>query len=233
VSAYAFIFARGGSKGLLGKNIKLFSGKPLIAWSIAHAKSVERISRVIVSTDSVEIAEVAKKYGAEVPFIRPTELAQDSTPEWVVWQHALNYLESNEGKLPDVFVSVPATAPLRSVLDINRCLDNYEKGGVDIVVTMTQAQRSPYFNMVKKNHNEELSLVIPPKNVISRRQDAPMVYDLATIAYVANPRFILNNNSIFDGIIRGIEIPAERAVDIDVAMDFIVAEILMNQSLKN
>ena len=86
----AFIFARGGSKGLPGKNIRLLGGKPLIAWSIEHARAVQRIDRIIVSTDSQEIANVAKEYGAEVPFIRPEQIAGDTSPEWLAWRHALN-----------------------------------------------------------------------------------------------------------------------------------------------
>jgi len=93
MSIVAVIFARGGSKGLPGKNLRILGDKPLIAWSIEHAKAVRRIDRVIVSTDSTEIAQVALKYGAEVPFIRPSDLAQDDSPEWLSWKHALNFLE--------------------------------------------------------------------------------------------------------------------------------------------
>ena len=89
MSIIAFIFARGGSKGLPDKNIKILNGKPLIAWSIEHAKSVKRVDRVIVSTDSEEIARIAREYGAEVPFMRPAALATDNSPEWLSWQHSL------------------------------------------------------------------------------------------------------------------------------------------------
>ena len=92
MSVYGFIFARGGSKGLLNKNLKDFCGKPLIAWSIEQAISIKTIKRVIVSTDSIEIADISRRYGAEVPFIRPPELATDESPEWLSWQHALNYI---------------------------------------------------------------------------------------------------------------------------------------------
>ena len=95
----AFVFARGGSKGLPGKNIKILNGKPLIAWSIEHAKKVNRIGKVIVSTDSDEIARIAKEYGAEVPFMRPLELATDESPEWLSWQHGLKYLKITNNNL--------------------------------------------------------------------------------------------------------------------------------------
>lgn len=127
MNAIAFIFARGGSKGLPGKNIRTLESKPLIAWSIEQALAIKRIKRVIVSTDSEEIAAISRVYGAEVPFIRPAELARDDSPEWLAWRHALNYIRETLGLLPDVMVSVPATAPLRSSVDIDNCLDEYEK----------------------------------------------------------------------------------------------------------
>ena len=228
VNATAFIFARGGSKGLPGKNIRPFGGKPLIAWSIEHALAVKRIGRVIVSTDSVEIAAVAREYGAEVPFIRPAELARDDSPEWLAWRHALNYLLDKEGVLPEVMVSVPATAPLRLPLDIENCLDEYEKGDSDMVITVADAHRSPYFNMVKTNADGTVGLVIPTHAAISRRQDAPVVFDMATVAYVARTEFVMSHNSTFEGRVRAVNIPSERAIDIDTLLDFQLAECLWN-----
>jgi len=224
----AFIFARGGSKGLPGKNTRLLGGKALISWSIEHASSVQRIEKIIVSTDSQEIADVAREYGAEVPFMRPHNLALDTSPEWLAWQHALNYLLETDGCLPDVMVSLPATAPLRSSVDIENCLDEYEKGDVDIVVTVSDAHSSPYFNMVKENSDGTVGLVNPPQFSIARRQDVPRVYDMATVAYVAGSEFVMKNNSIFDGRVRAVNIPKERAVDIDTLLDFQIAEYLLN-----
>ena len=102
MSLTAFIFARGGSKGLPGKNIKMLAGKPLIAWAIEQALQVPQIKRVIVSTDSREIAKVAKTFGAEAPFLRPDNLAQDNTPEMHAWRHALEFLKEHEGEMPEV-----------------------------------------------------------------------------------------------------------------------------------
>ena len=129
MSIIAFIFARGGSKGLPDKNIKILNGKPLIAWSIEHAKSVKRVDRVIVSTDSEEIARIAREYGAEVPFMRPAALATDNSPEWLSWQHSLKYLKNTDGCLPDLMLSIPTTAPLRNVKDIDKVIDEYKKRG--------------------------------------------------------------------------------------------------------
>ncbi len=224
----AFIFARGGSKGLPGKNVRPLCGKPMIGWSIEQAKATTLISRVIVSTDSEEIAEVARQYGAETPFMRPSELARDDSPEWLAWRHALNYLKEESG-LPDAMVSVPATAPLREVRDIERCLGEFALGGADAVVTVGAAHRSPYFNMVKRNDDGTVELVIPPVGNVFRRQDAPPVFDMATVAYVARPEFVLTKNSLFEGRVRAVEIPVERTIDIDTLMDFRIAECLMKE----
>lgn len=228
MKAIAFIFARGGSKGLPGKNIRLLGGKPLIAWSIEHALAVKRIERVIVSTDSEEIAEVARAHGAEVPFMRPAELAGDKSSEWLAWRHALNYLRETMGILPEVMVSIPTTAPLRLVLDIESCLDEYEKGGTDMVITVTDAHRSPYFNMVKSNTDGTVGLVNQPQSAIVRRQDAPAVYDMTTVCYVANPEFVMTHNAIFDGRVKAVHVPTERAIDIDTLLDFQITESLLN-----
>ncbi len=225
-----FIFARGGSKGLPGKNIRQLAGKPLIAWSIEQARAVQRIERVIVSTDCQNIADVALQYGAEVPFMRPKKLALDDTPEWLAWQHALNYLKETEGRLPKVMVSVPTTAPLRSVIDLNNCLDEYEKNvDVDVVVTVTEALRSPYFNMLKRNSDGTVELVIPTTKKLTRRQDVPSVYDMSTVAYVVRTEFVMKHQSIFDGIVRAVNVPRERSIDIDTLMDFRMAEFYLSQ----
>jgi len=138
MKTYAFIFARGGSKGLPNKNLRFLAGKPLIGWSIDVAKKVSCINRIIVSTDSHEIAEVAVSYGAEVPFIRPAELATDASSEWLSWRHALDYLTKQEGDLPDIMLSLPATAPLRSVDDVDKCINAYK---MVIVMSLLLTQR--------------------------------------------------------------------------------------------
>ncbi len=225
----AFIFARGGSKGLPGKNIRPLAGKPLIAWSIEHALSVNRIERIIVSTDSEEIASVARAHGACVPFLRPPELAADNTPEWLAWRHALNFLRETEGQLPDAMVSVPATAPLRQPVDIENCLDEYARGDADVIITVTESHRSPYFNMVKKNEDGIVSLVIPPEINFVRRQDVPVVYDMTTVAYVIRPEFVFSSDAIFKGRVRAVQVPKERAIDIDTLLDFQFSELLLTR----
>lgn len=227
MTTVAFIFARGGSKGLTGKNIRNFGDKPLIAWSIECALLVKAIDQVIVSTDSAEIAEISKSYGAEVPFIRPRELATDESPEWLSWRHALEYVRRSSGALPDAMVSLPATSPLRAVSDVESCLEQFSKGGCDVVVTVSEAHRNPYFNMVKDKSDGTITLVIEDSPV-SRRQDAPVIRDLATVCYVASPEFVMSHNSIFEGRVKAVNVPRERAIDIDSLLDFQIAEFMLN-----
>jgi len=123
-------------------------------------------------------------------------------------------------------VSVPATAPLRQPIDIEKCLDLYEQGNSDIVVTVSEARRSPYFNMVKQLRGGTVGLVIPPFSAVSRRQDAAPVFDMATVAYVANPEFVMRQSGLFEGRVRAVEVPVERAIDIDTLFDFQIAECI-------
>jgi CMP-N-acetylneuraminic acid synthetase len=228
-----FIFARAGSKGIPGKNIRNFAGKPLIAWSIDHAKKVKRLRRIIVSTDSHEIARIALAHGAEVPFMRPEELALDDTPEWLAWQHAIRMVEHEEGRLPNAIVSLPTTAPLRDPLDVENCLDEFSKSGADAVITVSEAHRNPWFNMVKRNPDGTVSLVNKPgERDVFRRQDGPIVYDMATVAYVADPKFILSHTSLFSGKLRAVEVPRERSIDLDSLFDFELAEFLMQRRME-
>mgnify|MGYP006137917485 CR=1 FL=1 len=226
----ALICARGGSKGVPKKNIKPLGGVPLIGWSINIAKKIDKISRIIVSTDSEEIAEVAKNYGAEVPFIRPSELSKDNSSEWRVWQHALCYLEENNEEFLDGLIILPPTAPLRGIEDIEKCISEYEKGNVDLVITTSDAHRNPYFNMVIKNENNFCSLAIKGKKIV-RRQDAPKVYDMTTVAYVVTPDYVHKYNGIFEGLVRSVNIPIERAIDIDTPLDFKIAEFLLSNNM--
>jgi N,N'-diacetyl-8-epilegionaminate cytidylyltransferase len=223
MKTFAFIFARGGSKGLPGKNLLNLGGKPLLAHSIMIAKDIDKISRIFVSTDSQEIAEVGIEYGAEV-INRPSELAQDDSPEWSSWLHAINWLE-DRGEFFDCFVSLPATAPMRNKSDVIKCIDLLDKQ-TDIVVTISESSRSPYFNMVKKDRHY-IKLLVDSEKSYSRRQDAPQIYDMTTVAYVARPNFIKNNNNIFDGRVKASIVPKKRAVDIDDEIDFKMAELLM------
>ena len=225
----ALICARGGSKGIPNKNIKLFGGKPLIVRSINQAKELKEINRVVVSTDSKEIANIAIDAGAEVPFIRPLKLGEDNVPEWLVWRHALESIKKKGDNFPDILIVIPVTAPLRTVDDLKNCLIEYQKGDADIIITVTDCHRNPYFNMVKINEEGVASLVIPPEKNITRRQDAPDIYDVTTVAYVTTPKFILEKDNIFSGKVRHVHVPIERALDIDTPLDLKIAELLLSK----
>lgn len=224
--AIGFIFARGGSKGVPGKNIKNLSGKPLIAHSIEVGLACPSLETVIVSTDDHKIASVATEYGAEVPFFRPAELATDSAPEWLAWQHAVEWIQRERGSF-DALISMPATSPFRSVEDIEACIAILkEDSHTDAVITVKAADRSPYFNMVTLDSRGYANVVIKPSAEISRRQDTPTVYDVTTVAYAARPSFVLSAKRLFDGNIRAVVVPQERALDIDTPYDFLLAEAI-------
>lgn len=222
----ACVFARGGSKGLPDKNIRNFGGKPLIAWSIEQALELASVDEVLVSTDSIEIAEIAQKYGATIPFIRPSELAKDNSPEWMAWRHMLSYLFERDGRMPDAMLSVPTTAPLRLVSDIQRCVEAFELGKTDAIVTVTDAHRSPFFNMVALDQLGFANLVVASKSNIFHRQESPEVFDMTTAAYVIDAEFAMKHSGIFAGRVKAVHLPIERAIDIDTILDFEIAEFL-------
>jgi N,N'-diacetyl-8-epilegionaminate cytidylyltransferase len=222
---FAFIFARGGSKGLPGKNIRRLGGIPLVGHSILIAKKMPQIERIFVSTEDPDIRAVAEDYGAEV-IERPAELAEDTSPEWQAWHHAVEQL-SDKGDEFDTFLSLPATSPLRSSLDVEACINKLEKN-VDAVITVTHASRSPFFNMVSRTTDGDTEILADSDGYV-RRQDAPEAFDVTTVAYVLRKDFILENRSLFAGRVKSVIIPKERAIDIDDEIDFKVAEVLYSE----
>lgn len=222
---YAFIFARGGSKGLPKKNIRPLAGKPLINYSIECALNNKLIDHVFVSTDCTEIAHIAKLAGAII-IDRPSHLAEDNSPEWLAWQHAVVWVKEHYGQF-DIFVSLPATSPLRNDEDINKAIDILNDGTVDTCISVTPSNRNPYFNMVTINPLGYIGLVNANENTVSRRQDAPVVYDITTVVYATRPQFIMSNERLLAGKTKCITIPKERAVDIDDIYDFIFAETML------
>lgn len=217
----AFVFARGGSKGLPNKNIRKLGGVPLLGRSIQTAKACGMFERIIVSTDSEEIAQTARDYGAETPFMRPPELASDTASEWFAWQHAVNSLPPFE-----VFVSLPAVAPLRTPETVKSCVRLYLEGGADLVLTVTPAQKHPSFNMVFLDDDNGLRMALPLEKPLTRRQDAPPVYEITPVAYVAGTSFIRNGSGVLSGKTKAFVVPQIEGVDIDTPMDFEFAEFL-------
>lgn len=221
---FAFIFARGGSKGLPGKNIKKLGGIPLLAHSIRLAQAMNRIERVFVSTDDAQIAAVATQFGADL-IDRPAALATDTASEWMAWQHAIEHVRAL-GLDFNVFLSLPATSPLRNAQDVSNCLDALQ-ADTDVVITVTPSSRSPYFNMVRTDA-AGLAQIVLGATEFKRRQDVPVVYDITTVAYVARPDFILTHGRLFEGRVRPVIVPKERAVDIDDNYDFKLAQALLD-----
>lgn len=219
---YAYVFARGGSKGLPGKNLMSLGGHSLVARAIRAASASPHVNEVIVSTDCDRIASEARRYGALVPSLRPAELAGDTSSEWLAWRHAIEHLSPQR---PDVFVCVPPVAPLRHPCDIDRCVDQLHRSGAELVLTVSQPHRNPYFNQVRVDANDRVRIAIESDGVI-RRQDAPPIYDITTVAYAALPDAVMSRSGIFDCDLSYVEVPVERAIDIDTPLDFAIAEFL-------
>jgi N-acylneuraminate cytidylyltransferase len=224
MSNFAFIFARGGSKGVVGKNIKPIAGKPLIAHSIELALANDSIDQLFVSTDNDDIASVAEKYGAQVPVVRPAHLATDNASEWLAWQHAVSFVKENIGDF-ERFISLPTTAPCRSHEDVSGAIEKLESD-VDIVVTATESHHHPCFNMLKFDQGA-YSKFIDSDADISRRQDVQQAFNMTTVAYVSRPDFILNSNSLWDGRMQVQIVNALNAIDIDSEDDFKLAELVL------
>ena len=218
----AFIFARGGSKGVKNKNIRSVGKKPLIAYSIESALKSRYIKDVIVSTDSDEIARVSEQYGAQI-LKRPENLAEDSTPEILAWRHAI---ELKQNELSSVFISLPATSPLRSSIDIDNSINEFQKGHCDILFGISNCHRNPYLNMVKINSDNCLEIIIPGSQAV-RRQDVQQVYDVTTCVYIADIEYIKTCQTLMQGRVGYIKIPIERSIDIDTEFDLYLANLML------
>jgi len=220
--------ARGGSKGIPRKNIKLLNGKPLIAYTIEQALKSKYIDRTIISTDDKEIANISKEYGAEVPYMRPDDLSGDNASTIDVLLHAINWLEKHDKCEFDIIVLLHATAPLRVVADINACIKMLIKESADNVFSVTEAARNPYFNMVEVNEKGKVKLV--KKGSYSTRQSAPTVYDMNSSIYVWWKDVLKRKRKIFLNQSALYVMPRERSIDIDNPLDFIIAETLLRKT---
>ncbi|MBI4635724.1 MAG: acylneuraminate cytidylyltransferase family protein [Candidatus Rokubacteria bacterium] len=214
----AVIPARGGSKGIPRKNLAMVAGHPLIAYSIAGALAAERVHRVIVSTDDLEIADVARAYGAEVPFIRPAELATDDTPDLPVFDHALGWLAARAGDPPDILVHLRPTSPLRQVADIDRAVDLLrENPTADSVRSVCAPFQNPYKMWRLTDHGLLAPLlgaeVEEPYNL--PHQKLPPVYWQTGYIDATRYRTIVTVRSMTGGAILPLVIGDDSWVDID------------------
>lgn len=218
----ALIPARGGSKRLPGKNILNFSGKPLIAWSIEAALKSKYIDRVVVSTDDNEIAEVGRKYGANVPFIRPKKIASDEATTIDVALHAINALK-NMGQVYELIILLQPTSPLRVTEDIDRLIELSIESKSDCVVSVCEAEHNPLWcNTLPAS--KSLSGFLEEKIINKRSQDLDKYYRLNGSMYLCNINRLVSENTFFlkDKII-AYEMSQESSVDIDTRLDFIYA----------
>jgi len=230
MAVIAIIPARGESKGIPRKNIRLLAGKPLIVHTIETALKCKLLYRVIVSTDDKKIADISKKHGAEVPFMRPKELALDSTPMEPVLQHAVSHIEQNEKSHIDIVVLLQPTSPFRKVSDIENCIKKLKNEKADSVVTVCEAEHNPYFVMMKFQ-NDNLVPFLKTEKPITRRQDAPKVYRLNGAVYAVRRDVLMNENKLFTGNTRAVIMPQERSIDLDSQLDFEFAEFLIKRAL--
>ena len=216
----AIIPARGGSKGLPNKNILPLLGHPLIAYSIKAGLISDTITRVIVSTDSEEIARIAREYGAEVPFLRPSELSEDQSTDMEFFQHALKWLKTNENYRPDILVQLRPTSPIRFKSEIDHCVNLLASDKhADSLRVITKAPATPYKMWLLESDNSFMRPLLNLKDVKEPfnqpRQYLPSVYWQVGTLDVIKTQTIENKDSLSGDQILPFTIPEEYAVDID------------------
>ena len=223
--------ARGGSKGIPNKNIRNLCGKPLIVWTIGEAKKSKYIDNIIVSTDSQEIAEVSQQYGADVPFTRPTELADDKTPTNEVIIHAIKWLETNKNIKYDIIILLQPTSPLRKVSHIDAAIQRFLANPyAKSLIAIKEVEENPYW-MKLIDDDGYLKNYISQRNNITRRQNLPNTYILNGAIYIMRAFDFLNYKSFdVDNTIPFI-MDAKSSIDIDTEIDFKLAEVLLNRNL--
>jgi len=221
----AIIPARAGSKGLPGKNIRPLNGKPLIAHTIEHALSSPTITRTVVSTDSEEIARISKEWGAEVPFLRPNHLADDSAGMASVLLHCLETLLQMESYRPDIVVLLQPTCPIRKSDDIEMALDRIVSGNAKALVSVTRTKANPYFTLIEvKNGIPEL---VKPSNYVTR-QEAPEVFQLNGSIFAWDTDVLISEKATLTKVSEIYIMDREHSVDIDDEHDFRLAELILN-----
>jgi CMP-N,N'-diacetyllegionaminic acid synthase len=225
VKTIVTVCARGGSTGLPGKNIRPLLGKPLIAYTIEQGLACPGIDGVYVSTDSPEIAAVARQFGATVPFLRPAELASSTAPKIPVIRHLVSEVERLRGPV-DVIVDLDPTSPLRDIGDIGACLAMLDEE-TDVVITAYESDKNPYFNMVEYDPEGRVRLVKSTGSEFGGRQAAPKVYAMNASIYVWHRRTL--DKGLWDGRTRLYVMPRERSIDIDALIDFRLVELLMRE----
>ncbi|MBK6908552.1 MAG: acylneuraminate cytidylyltransferase family protein [Rhodocyclaceae bacterium] len=227
------ICARGGSKGVKGKNIRPLFGKPLIAYSIEQARASGMFDSLAVSSDSDEILDVARAWGCDYLIKRPDELATDQAAKLPVIRHCVQEVEVQAETSFDTIVDLDATSPLRSAEDIVNAVRLLEDSGADNVITAMPARRSPYFNLVELDADGIARLSKPPLSKVVRRQDSPKCYDMNASIYVWRRQILLDSDGLFGENTRLYVMPEERSIDIDSELDFEFVQFFMSQQQVN
>jgi CMP-N-acetylneuraminic acid synthetase len=226
----SIIPARGSSKGIPHKNIRILGGKPLIAYAIDPSLKSKVVQRTIVSTDSRKIADISEKYGAEV-IMRPGELAQDDTPDLPVFQHVLNKLDREEDYRPDIIVHLRCTTPFRTAEDIDGAIRKLIGKKADGVRTVNLVTESPYWMDVIEGE-DVLRPFIPGGRKYKSRQKLPKVYRTNGIVDVVRRNIITIKNSVYaEENQRAVITPTERSMEIDTELDFIVCESILKRGI--
>ena len=219
------ITARGGSKGIPQKNIRKVAGKPLIAWTIEAAIN-SKLDRVVVSTDDQEIAEVSRSWGAEVPFMRPKELAQDDSPHMDVIYHAIQWLSEHEDYHPEYILLVQPTTPLRITKDIDGAINMVIEKVADSVVSVSKSPIHPYLTKRINVDGRLEDFVSKPKGYL-RRQDLPPAYALNGAIYLAHREVLLQKETWYTDCTYAYIMPPERSLDIDTPWDLQLADLIL------
>ena len=227
----AIIPARGGSKSVPGKNIRELNGKPLIAYTIEAAKKIEdKFHRILVSTDDEKIGKISKDYGADVPFIRPNNLAEDKTPTYPVLQHAVHFVEKQDSINIDLIMLLQPTAPFRTTEDILNCLQLSQSSNTDSVISVVQVFSHHPILMKKIENNKLVHFSIEEKEGTPRQLYKPSAYMRNGAIYVTKRDTLIEKNSIWGDSITPYIMPQERSHNIDDEIDFITSELVMRKS---
>jgi len=222
------IGVRAGSKGVPGKNFRDLHGKPLLQWSLDQLLQHPEIDHVILSTDGAEMADFAVSRGALDIGLRPDHLASDTAGKWDVWVDALKRAVALVGE-PVAFVDLDATSPLREMDDITRALALFRDKKPDMVMSVCEARKNPYFNLVEPDETGALHVSKPLPGGVVARQQAPVVFEHAASTYVLDPAYLRNAKSIYEGRVIPYEMPPERCIDIDAEFDFELVEWMMGR----
>lgn len=227
------IAARGGSKGVKNKNIRELCGVPLIAHSVLQAKKWGKADKIVCSTDSQEIADIAKEYGAEIPFIRPKELATDTAGKIDVMRHALRTVEEQTGEKFSILMDLDATAPIRKMADMDRAIELFREKRPKSLFSVTPCRKNPYFNMVEMNNEGYAVLAKKPASPIKSRQTAPIVYDMNSSIWVYDRDYILDEKTQIAISDRSAVLVMDEfsAFDIDNETDYRFVEFLVSKGL--